>query len=160
MNTNISYNTNFKLVFSQAPEVDFFIQSLSMPSVALGEVQTPYKSYDGYTPGNQIVYEPLNLSMLLSEDMSNYFYILDWLDKCAKKNKLRDQYKDISLLILNNNKLNNREIVFQSAFPTSITELSLGSNVGDITPTTFSVTIRYQTFIMRNRVDSEMITVL
>lgn len=145
---NIAFNVNFKMVFLQAPELDYFTQSVTMPGLSLGEVDTPWQNFGGYTPGNRIVYEPLNIDFLLMESMENYFYLADWMKRVADKGAIKDQVQDASLVMLNNNKIGNKVIRYIGMFPTSISDLTLESNVQDVVPLTFNATFRYQLYEM------------
>lgn len=151
---NIAYNVNFKLVFPQSPELDYFTQSVTMPGMSLGEVETPWQNFGGYTPGNRVNYDPLNVSFLLMENMDNYFYLVDWIGRVADKGAINDQVQDVSLLILNNNRLGNKVIKYVGMFPTNISDLSLESNVQDSVPLTFNATFRYQFYVRENHFPS------
>lgn len=147
---NIAYNINFKMVFSQVPELDYFTQNVTMPGLTLGEVDTPWQNFGGYTPGNRLNYEPLNITFLLMENMDNYFYLADWMQKVADYGAIKDQVQDASLVIMNNNKLGNKVIKYHGMFPTNISDLTLDSTVQDVTPLTFNATFRYQFYQREN----------
>lgn len=143
---NVAYNVNFKMVFLQAPELDYFCQNVTMPGLSLGEVDTPWQNFGGYTPGNRLNYEPLTMNFLLMESMDNYFYLVDWMKRVADKGAIKDQVQDASLVIMNNNRLGNKVIKYIGMFPTNISDLSLESNVQDALPLTFNATFRYQLY--------------
>ena len=78
---NIDYAspTQFQLTINQLPEVQFFVNSLTLPGVNMGEtvIPTPLKQIP--TMGDEITFENLTLSFLVNETFDNYMEIHNWL---------------------------------------------------------------------------------
>lgn len=145
INTNTQVVTNFKMVISDS-DFDYFIQNAELPSVSLSSIETPWQNFGGFMPDNKIVYDPLNISFLLAEDMKNYLFIFDWLKRVSDKGRLKDQFRDVTLHILSNNKTTNQAIKFVNSFPTNISQVSFDSGSGDASPIIVQATIAYQFF--------------
>ena len=79
--SNIDYAspTQFQLTVNQLPEVEFFITSLTLPGINLGEtvIPTPLKQIP--TMGDELTFENLSLSFLVNETVDNYIEIHNWL---------------------------------------------------------------------------------
>ena len=79
--SNIDYAspTQFQLTVNQLPEVEFFITSLTLPGINLGEtvIPTPLKQIP--TMGDELTFENLSLSFLVNETFDNYIEIHNWL---------------------------------------------------------------------------------
>lgn len=150
MNYNIATSNNFKIAIPDAQEYNFFIQNINLPSMTLPDVATPNFGHEVYFQGDMIQYEPLNFNFLVSEDFTNYIYIQKWLIDTRDNEYPQDFMKDITLHILNNNKLANILITFYHAFPTSLGELSLSSAISDTEPLTCSTVFRYQYFTIEH----------
>lgn len=146
LNYNIASNTNYKIEISDAPEFNYFIQSVSVPSIRVNEIEMSYRNEQVFFPSNKIQYDPLNITFIVSEDLKNYIFLQKWMIKAAKAAEKNEIFKDVTLHILNNNKLANIEFVFYDCFPTSITEINLESGVVDTSPLVCTVIFRYQYF--------------
>ena len=146
MNYNLATTNNFKIEIPGATEFNFFIQSINIPSLSMQEVGTPNLGHNIYFQGDSVQYEPLNFRYLVSEDFTNYIFIQKWLIDTRDNEYPEEFMKDITLHILNNNKLSNIIFTFHNAFPTSLGELELTSSLSDTEPLTCSSTFRYQYF--------------
>jgi hypothetical protein len=142
LNYNIATISNYKLEIAMAPELNYFIQSTELPNITLPEVYTPYKDNNAYMPGDTIDYDPLNVNFIVDEDYKNFIYIQDWIRSCRTSREL--PFKDITLHILNNNKLKNKKVVFYSAFPTMLGNITFDSSENDTIPILCSTIFRYQ----------------
>jgi hypothetical protein len=145
INPNLQVVSNFKMVVSDS-DFDYFVQSAELPSVSLSPIDVPWKIHNTRVPDNQTQYDLLNISFLLSEDMKNYVFLLDWLKKCSNTGRLNHTLKDVTLHILTNNKTTNREIKFIGSFPTSIGSVNFDSGSSDASGIVVSCTIAYQYF--------------
>ena len=78
---NIDYAspTQFQLTINQLPEVQFFVSSLTLPGVNMGEtvIPTPLKQIP--TMGDEITFENLKLSFLVNETFDYYNELLNWI---------------------------------------------------------------------------------
>ena len=146
MNNNLAINNNFKIEIPGATEFNFFIQSINIPALAMSEVSTPNLGHYNYFQGDSLQYDPLNFRFLVSEDFTNYIFIQKWLIDTRDNEYPEEFMKDITLHILNNNKLSNIIFTFHNAFPTALGELELTSSLSDTEPLTCSSTFRYQYF--------------
>jgi hypothetical protein len=154
MNYNIATNTNFRAEISGAPQFNYFVQSVNLPSVNMGGVETPYMNYAGVMTSNRIDYDPLTFTYILSEDFENYLFLYNWMLEIRSYDDLKKQFKDITLHILNNNKLANLTVVFYNCFPTSLADINLESAVTDTDPLSTTATFRYQYFDIKRRYEN------
>lgn len=146
MEYNAALTTNFKAEIAGAEEFNFFIQNISLPSVQLSEVPANYRNEMGYVPGETLEYDPLVFSFLVAEDLSNYFYILEWIKKFQNVESPMELFKDVTLHVLNNNKLENIKFKFVNVFPTMLGNLDFESNTVQPSPLISQVTMRYLYF--------------
>ena len=91
-----------------------------------------------------------NITFLVDEDLANYQEIISWLKGMTSPenfdNVLDNMYSDATLTILTNNMNANRTITFYDIFPTSLSALTLESNVDDISPITADVSFQVRDF--------------
>ena len=150
--------TNFTISISRLPNVEFFTQKLTIPSVTgtAVAIDTPTKAF--YAQQDKLQYSDLELGFIVDENMNNYKEILNWMEGIAFPEESK-QYKDlvgstdgiesdIIATVTNSHKNPNIRFVFKNCFPTSLGSISLDVNVQDIAYATCNVTMRYDSFVM------------
>ena len=133
----VSFQTNF----TRIPNVNFFCQSVNIPSMSLGSFMQPTTFMDQPVEGDTLTLEQLNVSFYVNEDLSNYLEIYYWMialgfpdnySQFALKENVNDAGNTTSILrsdmniILNTNKSNpNFSVTFKDAFPVSLGAIAL-----------------------------------
>ena len=93
-NKNFLSPLNFRFQIKKAPHVNFFIQKVNIPSIALPNptVSNPFVNIP--YPGEHLRYGDLEISFKVDEDLQNYLEIHNWLVSLGKPENF-DQYKQI-----------------------------------------------------------------
>ena len=100
-------------------------------------------------PGESPSYTPLMVSFLMDERFQTYKTILDWLGIFSQDPQPWNLLtKDIKLHMLSANKNILVTFTFYDAFPVSLPEVSLESNVAEPIPLTFNIEFRYSYFTL------------
>jgi hypothetical protein len=117
-------NTNFKLVFSRIPNVEFWCSSANIPSINVGEVTIPTGILPIHVPGSSIAYDRLRITFAIDEEFSNWNEIHNWMRSTTPfedmTEVLRDSpnyYSDATIICLNSAKRPNVRFNFQKVFP-------------------------------------------
>ncbi len=175
--TNVSgvYNylrpNAFRFVIKDLPNVAYTCQSANLPAVQLGFAVQPTPFVDIPVIGDKLNYAEFSIRFLISEDMSNYVEIFEWLVALGFPNNynqypsfvgsrldrfpfFKDQYSntqalaysDGTLTILDSNNNAKTNIFFKSIFPVSLEALDF-----DITSSTVDyfvgvASFKYTTF--------------
>lgn len=145
-NQSLAQTTKFKLSFERLPEVTFFCQSINLPGLSTSEVAQNTPFVDLYSPGDKLVYEPLQLSFLVDEDYRSWFSVHDWIRGLtfpenfaeydnlknysrfpAKEIKGTPQFSDAVLTVYTNQNNPNLRITFKDCFPTSVSGLTFST---------------------------------
>ncbi len=71
--------TQFKFSITKLPKVEYFCTAANLPGINLGTAEqiTPLK--DIPMPGDRLVYDSLNITFLVDENLENYREIHGWL---------------------------------------------------------------------------------
>ena len=69
----------FRFKISKLPEVEFFIQTVNLPGISLGQAIVPTSLYNYPVPGDEISFQPLDISFLVDENLNNYKELHDWI---------------------------------------------------------------------------------
>ena len=147
LNLNPAYSTSFRLIIPGAAELNYFIQSVPLPGISISNQSNLFKNMPANLPGNGVSFDPLNVRMVVDEDLRNYSYLLRWILKLTKgPEPLVSLFEDLTLHITDTNKINNRTVVFYGAYPTSISSLDFNSAVASPEPLIADVSFQYQYF--------------
>ena len=144
-NKNFLSPLNFKFVLMRAPHINFFVQSASIPGISLPPVETPSPLLRIPFPGDHVSFDDLSISFKVDEDLQDYVEIHNWMRGIGKASYEEHQAlstkpsysgkgerSDISLTILKGNKTPNYQVIFQDAFPTSLTGLDFDTTREDV----------------------------
>ena len=144
----LAVSDGFRMVFHRAPNTSYFCQNFVMPSVTVNETVVNRPVNDVYFPGDKISAEALNVTMLVAENMENYFEIYNWLDRSVKTNNAADKYDDVTVYILSSKNNVNVGVTFHNAFPTSLGSIAFNVQDADISYAQVDVTFRFDYFTL------------
>jgi|LakMenEpi03Aug12_release.lakeMendotaPanAssembly.Ray.scaffolds.fasta_scaffold07822_14 hypothetical protein len=139
--TNKSFlsNNKFDFVIDRLPNIQFFIQTINLPTISLGIATTPTPFVTVQTPGTIITFEEITVSYIIDEDMKSWFEIYNWLHALAgtegfPKSTLKnspgsyENFTSSATLIIKTNSNNaNVKLKFFDLFPTNLTGFQLSA---------------------------------
>jgi hypothetical protein len=159
-NTNFLQSTKFILAFSRISNTQYFCQEINLPGISMNEATYPTPFVDLPIPGDKLIYEPLNVTFIVDEELQSWIEIHNWLrgmtfptnfDEYKNLKNLssvsqyspKPQYADGILSILS--ALNNpkTKIHFNDIFPTSLSAIQFNSTDNDTPTITATATFRY-----------------
>ena len=162
-NINFLSPLGFKFNLARAPNLNFFVTDINLPSLSLGyiEVPTPFKILD--FAGDRLDYGDLQVTFRVDEDFQNYFEIYNWIIalgfpedygqykrvKEADPGKKESIFSDGTLTIMNSGMIPNIEVSFQDLFPTSLSDINFTSTDSYVNYVTNTVTFKYKVFRMK-----------
>jgi hypothetical protein len=146
LNPNLLHPNKFQLNFGRVPNIQYFVQSVSVPGISLSEVphQTPF--IDLYVPGEKAIYDMLNVTFLVDEELKSWLEIHDWiramtfptdfqeyrdlskLNKIANiRKEVQPQYSDATITVLSSANNPLYRFKFFDCFPTTLSTFVLSS---------------------------------
>jgi hypothetical protein len=142
MITNYLSPVEFIVSVERLPHVQFFTQSVTIPSLSLAPIDKPSPFKPIPVPGDRVSYSELPLSFIIDEQMSNFIEVFNWIKGLGFPETF-DQYRnlknseaglltDISIVIMNSHKNPNIEIQFKDCFPTGLSDVVLDTTQTDI----------------------------
>lgn len=165
-NINFLSPLGFRFVIKKLPNVNYFCQNVSIPSVSINQTSFPNPVINIPMPGSKMAYEPLTIRFKVDEDMKNYIEVMNWLTGLGHPVSF-DQTRDLSrsspvpsqklgtqasfvsdgtLVILTNHKNPNLTVTFMDMFPISISELQFDSTDSDVLYLECIATFAYRSF--------------
>jgi hypothetical protein len=154
-NKNFLSPLGFTFTIKKTPGVNYFVQSVSLPSLTLGQsdIQTPFVKLP--IPGDHIDFSTLSITFRVDEEMNNYKEIFDWIialgfpEGFNQYNAIAPSrgrfggsinnpvagtgvYSDASLMILNSVKAPIVEFAFKNLYPISLSDIMFDTRDTDV----------------------------
>ena len=153
MNVNYLSNIEFRFTINRLPNVEFYIQGVTMPGISSGATIQPSPFKNINRPGDKLEYEDLTLKCIIDEKMEAYFEVWNWLIGITKplefgqykrtKESEEGIFSDATLTILNSNKNPHVEVNFRNLFPTSVSSIDFDTKQTDVEPPMVDFTFKY-----------------
>jgi hypothetical protein len=156
MVTNFMSPIEFVVVVKRLPNVQFFTQTVNIPSISMQLIEqaNPFKPIP--VPGDRAIYGELSLSFIIDESMSNYIEVHNWIKGLTFPNNFEQndnlknsQYgllTDISIIIMNSHKNPNINVSFQDCFPVNLSDVTLDTTQSDVVYPQATVTFTFKDF--------------
>ncbi|MBI33515.1 MAG: hypothetical protein CMD98_06585 [Gammaproteobacteria bacterium] len=126
------------------PNAEFSIQTMMLPDVTAEGTLYPTRSRNLTMSADKLVYAPFEVTFLVDEDLGNYKEIYDWI--YTQVDSKQDDFRDITLSVLSSANKVNKQIIFHSAHPTSLSSLPFDITTQDIEYVVASVSFEYSYF--------------
>lgn len=163
-NPNPLQPNKFVLNFSRLPNMQYFCQSVSIPGLSLVEAIRTNPFVDLYSPGEKPIYDLLNVTFIIDEEMKSWIEVHDWiramtfpenfdeykqLPRLSKGGQTRPdfpQFSDASITIFSSSMTPYYRIKYFDLFPTTLSTFILNAQDGPDTIITADATFRYSYF--------------
>ena len=162
-NVNFLSPLGFNFAIKKLPNTNYFVQAVNVPSVQMGDAIMPTPFVNIPTIGDRISYAEFLVSFKVDEDLRNYIELYDWMvqlgfpeDFSQAKNIYEKQnnvdfmaegpYSDATITILNSAMRPNLEVLFEDAYPISLSDLQFSATSPSVDYIECQVTFRYKLF--------------
>ena len=162
-NINFLSPLGFRFKLTRAPNLNFFVTDVVLPSITLGsiEVPTPFKFVS--LANNKLDFGDLGITFRLDEDFESYFEIYNWLIalgfpdnfdqyasiKNAPKGSKYTEFSDATLTVLSSDMVPNLEITFENLFPISLSDINFTVSDIDVNYVNMTVYFKYKIYRVR-----------
>lgn len=168
-NKNFLSPLGFTFTIKKTPGVNYFVQSVSLPSLNLGQadIQTPFVKLP--VPGDHIDFSNLTITFRVDEEMRNYKELFDWIVALGFPENFQQYsaiapnrgrfggsitnpvagtgiYSDASLMILNSVKAPIVEYTFKNLYPISLSDIQFDTRDSDVNYVDVTATFAYELF--------------
>lgn len=164
-NPNFLQPNKYQLNFGRSPNVRYFCQSLSVPGISLSEIPQNNPFVDVYVPGEKAIYDLLNITFIVDEELKSWLEIHDWiramtfpkdfeeykqLDRLNKYTTniptVKPQYSDATITLLSSSNTPYYNFRFYDVFPTTLSTFVMSATDSPDTIITADATFRYSYF--------------
>lgn len=160
MITNYLSPVSFKVIIDRLPNIEFFTQKFTSPSISMSPVEQLSPLHRMYQTGDRLEYSEFELSFVVDENMNNYREILNWMEGLGSPEN-SDQFKnlkdskygtvsDITVIVESSTRNNNLKFTFSDCFPISISGINLDVTNSDVFYPEASVSVRYTNMKVEN----------
>jgi hypothetical protein len=159
-NKNMLSPVGFTFSIKKTPDMNFFIQSVTLPGIQLGtfDIPNPLKRIPMY--GDQIQYGELDVVFKINEDMTNYLEIFNWITAMgfpdnqgqfaaiAGRPKYTGEgiFSDATLTVLSSAMNPNIQINITDLFPISLTPITFDTRDTSIEYIEATASFRFQNY--------------
>lgn len=164
--TNINFlpPVGFKFSIKKTPLVNYFVQSVNMPTMTLASAQIPNPFVRFPLHGTNIDFGQLSITFKVDEDMKNYLEIYNWMIALGFPDDF-EQHRaiagalpgtgegitsDCTLTVLNSAMNPNLDVVFIDAYPVLLSGLTFDSRDTEITYIEATATFACRKYEIRN----------
>lgn len=155
-NTNILQTTKYMFVIPTLNFAKYFCQSVNFPGVTTSEIMVATPLSNTYRHGEKLIFEPLQLSVMIDEDFRVWEETYNWLVALTKPSN-SNQYNNFKrqgaqiyhdgFLTLNTNANNpNLRIKFRDCHPVAVGGINFSTQDNAETIPTAEISFRYDTF--------------
>ena len=144
INQNFLHPNKFQLTFSRVPNIQYFCQAVSVPGISLSEIAVPTAFVEKYSPGEKAIYDMLNVTFAIDEEMRSWIEIHDWIQAMTfpenfqqyqelprlgrnVANPKQPQFSDATLTVYSSSYTPLYRFKFVDVFPTSLASFMLAS---------------------------------
>lgn len=164
-NPNFLSPLGFKFIVNKLPNVNYFCQSVTIPSVSIGSIPIAHGIATVPFPGSRLTFDPLTIRFKVDENLRNYIEILNWLRGLGHPNSLEETRQlsaqspqfsrigtaasyvsDATLAILSSHKNPTHMVNFKDVFPTQLSEITFTSSDSDVNYIDATVIFSYLNF--------------
>lgn len=161
VNQNKLAPNKFVLNFSRLPNMQFWVQSATVPGISLSEIPATNPFVDIYSPGEKAIYDLLTVTFIVDEDIQSWKEIHDWIRGMTFPKEYKEyrdlfqqskfslskpqfpQFSDASLTLLTSSNKPNYRFKFYDVFPTSLSTFIMNTQDGPENVITADATFRY-----------------
>jgi len=164
-NPNFLQPNKFQLNFSRMPNLQYFCQSVSVPGLSMSEAPYANPFVDLYVPGDKLIYDLLNITFYIDENLQSWKEIHDWLRAMTfpeafseynglqflnrftrSLNTSKPQYSDAILTLLTSSNNPNIRLKYYDLFPVSLSTFIMSATDTPDNIITADATFRYSYF--------------
>ena len=143
--------TNFRVIIPRLPKLTHFIQSVSIPSLAITSMDMPFKGFPRTSiPSSLDISDQVVVNYMIDENMENWQEMYNWMTSITLNSEnegvtAADLYSEIIVLVYNSAKKLKKKITYTRAHPVNLMSFEFNSANADIDPILLSCNFAYKT---------------
>lgn len=155
----------FRLQLKRTPNLTYFVQNVNLPGIHINPTQGHPNPFTNIPyPGDHVDFDELTVNFKVQENMADWLEIYNWMigigfpenhaQYAAIDNALPgsgDEVKsDISLVVMNSERIPKFNIIFRDAFPITLSSIIFDQAQSDVNYATAACTFKYTLYEFDN----------
>lgn len=143
---NLNGNVH-QLVINRLKDVSFKATRVSLPGFSFQSTGVEFPNQEFHLPGMKFRSDPVIVTFLVDENMTNYFEALKWLVRCRyyeETELLSTVLEDFTINLLDNHERTSVSFRYTGGFIQGIDSVDFDSSVSEANPVKVNLTLRYQ----------------
>ena len=163
-NKNMLSPVGFNFEIKKTPHMNFFVQSVTLPGITLGQIDVPNQFRKVPMYGDSIEYSELEVVFKINEDLTNYIEIFDWItaigfpDNFQQFKNLKNKpaasgdglFSDATLTLLSSAMNPNIQIFITDLFPSSLSPITMDTRDTSIEYIEATASFRFQNYTFKS----------
>ena len=163
-NLNPLSPNGFNFSITKLPDVSFFCQRVTIPSISLASIDRPTPFINTPIPGEIMTFSELSLQFLIDDQMNNYKTIYNWMvalgypednkqytnfvnaQGASVYSELARNYSDATVSVLDAQNNATNSFKFYDLFPISLDPIQFEATAMDVNYVIGSATFKYSYF--------------
>ena len=163
-NTNYLSPIGFNFSIQKIPHANYFLHTANLPSVQLGDLETPSPFIAIPQIGDHLRYGDLFVTFKVDEDMKNYLELYNWMLQLGfpesfnqskeiygttdGKNKFKQNaaFSDATLTVTNSAMQPNLSVLYEDVYPVSLSDITFSTQETSVNYIECQVSFRYRQF--------------
>ena len=143
--------TYYQFSIFKIPNVNYFCQTASLPSLSLSQVNMPTRFSTLQSPA-KLTFDELTITFIVDVAMKNWMEIYNWMRSTTNVDSYKEYRPDneqsttASLLILNSSKNPKLNVTFNSLYPITLSALDFTSTGTDPEPLQATCSFSYRSY--------------
>jgi hypothetical protein len=143
--------TYYRFTIDRLPNVTYFCQTASLPTVTMSEVQIPSPFVPLKFP-SKLDFDELSITFVVDEQMKNWLEIFNWMRSCTQVEGFEEfaatnrHLTTANLYILNSTKNPKITVTFEGLYPRTLSALDFSSSIMDPEAMQATATFAYRNY--------------
>lgn len=143
--------TYYRFNIDRLPNVSYFCQTASLPTVTMGEVQIPTPFVPVKFP-TKLDFDELSITFVIDEQLKNWLEIFNWMRSCTQVEGFGEfaatnrHLSTANLYILNSTKNPKISVTFEGLYPRTLGSIDFSSSVMDPEALQATATFAYRNY--------------
>ena len=141
-------STYYRFFIARLPNVNYFCQTASLPSVTLSQASIPTRFVNIPTP-SKMGFDELSITFVVDENLKNWLEVYNWMRSASNVSDFKEfrpesEHRTTASLVITNSIKNPKiNVAFYNLFPVTLSSLDFSSTITDPEPLQATCTFSY-----------------
>lgn len=144
---NPARSASYTFIITGRRDLSFKITNAPLSAVQLGGAPFPTRGLDIFVPSNKLAYDPMVLNFLLSEDLTEWIDVYQWMYELSHKSE--QTFDTAELTVLNSQNVPVARFVYTGVWPLTLGDIQY-TVVGEETVISCNLALQFEQFTVES----------